>query len=300
MAAEGRTRICSICGGSELAPGTVGYLQCLRCRHEIRRESDHQSTMVNEVLSRERVAKRDLKDRFQIAVTLGASRGRTRIIDVGAGSGRFLRHIRPQFEQHLGIEVTPDCVAFARNALELEIASALTAENVGVPDVVTFWHSLEHIPAFEQDAILSLLRSTLHAQSRVIVSVPNGLNAFKASSVYYDLQNHIHQFSPESLDALMSRHGFVPVGAHTALGYSLIGRSLSLVNLLSRKHNALYLELRRTGGRRSLSRQIMLLLGLAVAAVALIPALPGYLHDLFRPRRGIVLTFVYAKRPAES
>ena len=284
---------CLVCDCSELRPGTAGYLRCDRCGHETRSGNEEQSLMVNEALVIDRMTKPDLKDRFQIRVALAAACGRHRIIDVGAGSGRFLFHIRRHFAEHLGIEITKECLDFGRSRLRLDLAPSLSAENIGSPDVVTFWHSMEHMPA---EAITNTL-SILGDVTRVVISVPNASNLYGARSVYYDPANHVHQFSAASLDLLMARFGFHHIRSHTSIAYSWLGHALSILNLVS-PHNFLYLSLRRDDRKKPFAKRMAIALCAAGALLALILALPIFLVELLAPRRGIVITAVYEQRIA--
>jgi SAM-dependent methyltransferase len=263
-------------------------MRCRGCGHEIRAGEPRQTAMVNEALIAERMRRPDLKDRFQIRVALSAALGRRRIVDVGSGSGRFLFHVRRYFAEHLGIEITPECLEFGRSELHLNLSPALDAANIGEPDLVTFWHSLEHLPTERMTEVLELLG----ASARIVVSVPNGATRFGTRSVYYDPENHVHQFTARSLDLLMSRFGFEPIRAYTGLAYSWLGNALSLVNLVTRKHNVLYFGLRRNADASRLS----LMFAGGAAVIALVAAFPLYLFELLAPRRGAVLTIAYGRK----
>lgn len=291
--------ICFVCKNSEWIDGAPGYRRCTSCGHELRLADQMQSYMVNEALSLDRVSRMDMRDRFQVALANRVAVERNMLLDVGSGSGRFLFHAKRHFKSHLGIEITEECIRFARQNLGLRIETKFDSAHE-IPSLVTMWHSLEHLPIKEIESLLPELRGKLPPSGRVLISVPNGSSShfkfFKSSSVYYDLANHIHQFSTQSLNQLMDKYGFRLVSSHASFMYAFFGSLLSYLNLFSPRHNFLYEEVRRKSGWNL--RKIAVVGFYGVLSLFLVPlAATGYLMALINPKRGSVITMVFAPKP---
>lgn len=290
---------CFVCKNSEWIDGAPGYRRCNSCGHELRLADQTQSYMVNEALSLDRVSRMDMRDRFQVALANRVAVEHNMLLDVGSGSGRFLFHAKRHFKSHLGIEVTEECIRFARQSLGLRIETRFEPAQE-VPSLVTMWHSLEHIPVHEIESLLPKLRQKLALSGRVLISVPNASSShfrfFRSTSVYYDLANHIHQFSTASLIRLMDKHQFKLVSSHASLMYAFFGSLLSYLNVLSPRHNFLYEEVRRKSGWNL--RKIAVVGFYGVLSLFLVPlAATGYLMALINPKRGSVITMVFAPKP---
>ena len=78
-------------------------------------------------------------------------------------------------------------------------------------DVVTLWHTLEHI----QDlSVLNKISSVLKKNAVLIISVPN-IESFQSRIfgkkwLHYNEPYHLHHFSPKSLALLLEKSGFSP------------------------------------------------------------------------------------------
>lgn len=254
--------------------------------------------MVNEALDLGRISRMDMRDRFQVGLATAQAEDHTLLWDIGSGSGRFLFHVKKHFGAHLGIEITEDCIRFGREQLGLNIQTSLEGAS-GQPTLVTMWHSLEHMPTPVIESLLPRIRKSLAKSGRLLISVPNGgsrhFSFFGAKSVYYDLPNHIHQFSAESLERLLERHGFRPLSYHGSFMYAFFGSLLSFINLLSPRHNYLYEEVRRKAGW---SVKKLFVVGLYGAVSLLLLPLAGVAYVLakLRPRAGSVLTGIFVPR----
>jgi 2-polyprenyl-3-methyl-5-hydroxy-6-metoxy-1,4-benzoquinol methylase len=136
------------------------------------------------------------------------------LLDVGCGHGWFLAAARRDGWDCTGIDFPSEATAFARNELRLKIVEAdiLSADLAEASfDLVTLWHSLEHMRAPE--IVLPRLRALLKPGGLLLIAVPNsesrGLARIGAWWVW--LQQpfiHLWHFSPRTLTDYLLRAGF--------------------------------------------------------------------------------------------
>ena len=303
---------CFICGGTAFGRPTPHYKRCTACGHQsllagvaaavAANSNDAAATALREGIVNDRLDdvafdKRNGLDRFKQAVLRRATRSKALLVDIGSASGRFLQQNRAAFDQAVGIEVTPACVAFARQ-LGLRIETDL-AEVREPPTVVTFWHSLEHVPAEVIVAMLAQLQAQATPELVLLISVPNAaslqLAALKTGFAYYDIPHHLHQFSPESLDTLLGNYGFVRGRDFPSLSYASFGWLQGLLNLCNARHDYLYYRRKRGWdfGLSPFHRARLDAYNMALAGLFLAPAAALTLHDLVLHRRAGVLTVSY-------
>lgn len=289
---------CFVCGGVEFDARTPAYRRCKACGHETLISGKGQGYIVNDPLS-ERDAKRwtwldrfkrNVLHRFDPNPPQGAQ-----WVDVGSASGKYLHQNQGRYGQAFGLEVTPEALAFSRNVLNLEVLEN-AAELPGNIHVATAWHSLEHFPDEALKDVLGTLATKMAPGARFIVSVPNGASRqyrwFGESFAFFDVPNHLCQFSTQSLDKLMARFGFMRITTVPSWPYNSFGYTQGLLNILTRTHNYLYYRLKR----RSLPPS----LGLDIAHVVLLPVLlpVGWglaLLDAIRLNSQGVITVCYEK-----
>jgi SAM-dependent methyltransferase len=130
------------------------------------------------------------------------------ILDVGSGTGRFLRSLRSMgFNGKLrGV----DC--FLREALifpdGVEVLNCNLDEVQGQYDVITLIHVLEHID--DQEAMLRSLARIIRPGGACIIAIPvaRGLEIHGLDWVQLDPPRHVGIHSPKSLSILADRCGF--------------------------------------------------------------------------------------------
>jgi hypothetical protein len=241
---------CFICGTPLRLLASEEYIKCNDCGHQLRASDQKQTLMVNDILSIEEVEKKGLLDRFKKNVirSIVNQAGRDQLADIGAGSGKFLHHNQSAFRNVTAIEVSPLSKQFMVECLGITVKEEPDELPKGL-NIVTAWHSLEHMPINSLDETLSCIKSKLNENGRLVVSVPNissfQSNRFGAAFPYYDLENHIHQFSYESLIRLLEKHGFVPENIYFSFYYNLFGNVQGLLNQWTDKHNYLYYKHKR-------------------------------------------------------
>jgi DNA-directed RNA polymerase subunit RPC12/RpoP len=226
------------------------YARCTHCGHEVLVSGQSQGYITNDPLTLDDVRKTTGLDRFKARVLkrFSPSSSAGTLIDIGSASGKFLHSHAHQFSRVAGLEVTPECLRFTRDVLKLDIKEDARELPQGIT-VATAWHSLEHIPAPALDAILQVVASKMSSDARLIVSVPNASSRqyrwFRSAYAYFDVPNHLHQFTQESLDKLLLRCGFEPLEQIPSWPYNSFGYIQGLLNVATGTHNYLYYRLKR-------------------------------------------------------
>ena len=289
---------CFVCGYSELKNRDSNYMRCGRCGHETLLEGQVQGYIVNEPLSMEDADSRTGLDRFKDRVLRRfdpAPPPNAMWVDVGAASGKYLYQNRSLYPKSLGLEITPSAVEFSRDVLGLKIAEDIK----DLPEamhVITAWHTLEHFPAAELERLLHALNAACDETARVIISVPNAgsfqYRWFGEAYPFYDVPNHLHQFTPESLDRLMKRFGFRKMRDAISWPYNTFGYIQGLLNLITGEHNYLYYRLKRRSRKASVWQDTMNTMLLPL--VAPVGILLGFL-DAWDPKLQGVITACYKK-----
>ncbi len=137
-----------------------------------------------------------------------------RVLDVGCGTGGFLKLAADAGAIVHGVEVAPDHVAFARERYGLSISSGTFEEFLATNDqpfdIVTLFHALEHLSS--PTATLRGVRSILRDDGLLCLQVPNVLHSFAGlaqSDMYMVLRGaHLYNFTPRSLRNVLAKAGF--------------------------------------------------------------------------------------------
>lgn len=279
---------------------TQHYERCLACGHETLTSAVDHGNIVNDRLDQLALDRPNALDRFKNAVLRRCVRSQALLLDIGSASGRFLYQNRGGFKRVLGIEVSPECVSFARK-IGLDVAADIAALH-GPVSVVTFWHSLEHLPAEVLVAMLAKIREHSTAETVVIVSVPNAdslqYSLLKEHYAFYDGAHHYQQFTPGSLDLLLASNGFERVAEYRSFSYASFGWLQGLLNLFNSRHDYLYYRMKR-GWRFGLAplRRLMLdAYNISLVCLLLVPGVVLTFNDLLRLKRGGVLTVCYQQK----
>jgi len=129
------------------------------------------------------------------------------ILDIGAGTGEFLEAFEPKHWTKSAIEPSPKFQSEFQKK-DINLIKHLHPIQENSFDVITLWHSLEHIPNLT-DTIQNLKR-VLKPNGIVIVAVPNH-NSYDAK--YYknywaawDVPRHLWHFSREGLKKVFKQY----------------------------------------------------------------------------------------------
>jgi SAM-dependent methyltransferase len=139
--------------------------------------------------------------------------GPGRLLDFGCGCGSFLKTMADQGWQVTGLDAAVGAVNRVRDQHGLTaLAGTLPHADLrpGSFDVVTMWHSLEHV--HRPLAILRSAYDLLVPGGKLIVATPNigGLPfvLFGRSWFGLDLPRHLIHFTPETLTLMLQTAGF--------------------------------------------------------------------------------------------
>ena len=187
------------------------YFRCTSCHHEITSMIEKSVEIINEDLSDETSKKLNLLDKFKNSLTLKYKNNSEVLIDVGSSTGRFLNLNKQKFPKIYGVELSKPSIDFCEKNYSIQVFDDLRKVPIEGSTLVTFWHSLEHIPVEAIEEYFKFL-SNLNKEITIIISVPNSsslqVNLFKEKWPYRDEISHIHQFSFDSLEKLMKKYNF--------------------------------------------------------------------------------------------
>ena len=134
-----------------------------------------------------------------------------RLLDVGSGTGMFVKQMRDAGWDVTGAEPDADARQIALNQnqtvlSEMDVLDSLEKESF---DAISLWHVLEHV--HELDAFMIKLKSLLKPTGTMFIALPNytSLDAehYKDHWAAYDVPRHLYHFSPRSIDVLMNKNG---------------------------------------------------------------------------------------------
>lgn len=127
------------------------------------------------------------------------------LLDIGAGTGDFLKTAKNKGWHIEGVEVNEKARKFASQK-GIELYTSLQSCKGKQFDVVTLWHVLEHLPDLEN--IILTIEMLVKPGGHLVIAVPN-YNSFDAS--YYnqfwaafDVPRHLWHFSQKGIRQLIS------------------------------------------------------------------------------------------------
>lgn len=133
------------------------------------------------------------------------------LLDVGAGTGAFIKKMQQKNWNVTGIEPNNDARNVAKQNFDLKLQpnDALNALPKHSFDAITLWHVLEHV--HDLHGYMDILKSLLKPGGVLFIAVPNyqSLDAeiYGLTWAAYDVPRHLYHFSPQSVKALVQRHG---------------------------------------------------------------------------------------------
>lgn len=143
-----------------------------------------------------------------------------RLLDVGCGSGSFLKMMRDLSWVVTGVEVDINAVAVAReefglNVLQSDLFSAKFEDNFF--DAVTLGHVIEHVS--DPAALLRECKRVLKPGGKLVITTPNikslGHRLFCSDWRGLEPPRHFHIFSNNTLEAVAIKSGLYSVSIHS-------------------------------------------------------------------------------------
>lgn len=121
------------------------------------------------------------------------------VLDVGSGSGEFLRLLTRLGYEAAGIEPDPNYAAFARDKLQVPVYTGVL-EETSLPErhfaCVTSFHVIEHVP--DPAAFLARLRTLVRPGGRLVLETPDVESPFPRGRRRFH-RAHLHFFSLDTL-----------------------------------------------------------------------------------------------------
>jgi SAM-dependent methyltransferase len=139
--------------------------------------------------------------------------GQGRLLDFGCGAGAFLELMHLKGWQVMGLDTRDDVVDRIRAELRLPALAGTLPHPQLAPesfDVVTLWHSLEHV--HHPIEVLREVWRLLAPGGRILVAVPNIRSGprrwFGPAWRGWSLPHHLIHFTPDTLRRMVETAGF--------------------------------------------------------------------------------------------
>jgi len=133
------------------------------------------------------------------------NKGTGTILDIGAGTGEFLKLAKDKNWNVHGVEPNLKARLFSEKK-EVLLKERIEDFSNQKFDVVTLWHVLEHLPDLEK--VTTQLESFLNPRGILIIAVPNyksyDATYYKNYWAAYDTPRHLWHFSRKSMNSLFS------------------------------------------------------------------------------------------------
>lgn len=128
------------------------------------------------------------------------------ILDVGAGTGEFLKVCQDNSWEVFGTEPDLDARKIAKNK-GINLQENLSKINSQKFDIITLWHVLEHVENLQE--YIKSLKELLKVDGKIIIAVPN-YKSFDATSynefwAAFDVPRHLWHFSQISISKLFNK-----------------------------------------------------------------------------------------------
>lgn len=132
-----------------------------------------------------------------------------KILDIGTGTGDFLNALDKNLWQKFALEPTEKLHQIL-NQKEISIVNTLNEFENQSLDVITLWHSLEHIPDLENT--LSELQRIIKKDGVVFIAVPNyksyDAKYYEKYWAAWDVPRHLWHFSRKGLKQIAKSYSF--------------------------------------------------------------------------------------------
>lgn len=136
----------------------------------------------------------------------------SRVMDIGCGTGEFLAVLNADYKV-VGIEPEPKAAHWATNRFGFKVYTGdlnHTFPKLNQFDLITMWHSLEHIP--DPQETLDNVHKCLDDNGWLLIALPNfrSLDAriYRSCWVAYDAPRHLWHFSKSQLIQICDKAGF--------------------------------------------------------------------------------------------
>lgn len=136
----------------------------------------------------------------------------SRLLDIGSGTGHFLKVANMNGFSGTGLEPDSDARGFAssENGVACFPQSHLYSLGDASADVITMWHVLEHVYNLEKD--IKEIARVLDKKGTLFIAVPNknsfDARYYKGYWAAYDVPRHLYHFEEKDIKQLFAPFGF--------------------------------------------------------------------------------------------
>jgi 2-polyprenyl-3-methyl-5-hydroxy-6-metoxy-1,4-benzoquinol methylase len=168
--------------------------------------SDTKKGMINTIYHQ--VRKISLRNKLKLINSLSKKGA---LLDVGCGTGYFLKACKEDGWAVEGTEPDPDARKLAEELTKSEVSETiLSKNNYQSYDIITMWHVLEHVHRLNE--CMERIAKLLKENARLIIAVPNcdsyDAKIYQEHWAAYDVPRHLYHFTAESMNQLLKKHGF--------------------------------------------------------------------------------------------
>ena len=133
-----------------------------------------------------------------------------KVLDIGCGAGDFLQYMKENHWNINGVDTSNKARKIANKKLNIKVMDPqYWINNKEKYDVITCWHSLEHV--HEPWVYLDKIKKSLTQDGFVIVALPNyqstDAKIYKEFWAAYDTPRHLYHFTIKSMDKIIKPHG---------------------------------------------------------------------------------------------
>jgi 2-polyprenyl-3-methyl-5-hydroxy-6-metoxy-1,4-benzoquinol methylase len=168
--------------------------------------SDTKKGMINTIYHQ--VRKISLKNKLKLINSLSK---KGTLLDVGCGTGYFLKACKEDGWKVEGTEPDPDARKLAEELTKSDVSETIFSKNnYQSYDMITMWHVLEHVHRLNEcmERIVKLLKE----DAKLVIAVPNcdshDAKIYQEYWAAYDVPRHLYHFTAESMNQLLKKHGF--------------------------------------------------------------------------------------------
>ena len=146
--------------------------------------------------------------RWKVSIIKKYSGDFSNVLDIGGGAGGFCNYLKNK--NKIAINFDP----YLSDSSKFDLN-----KNVNKYDLITMWHSLEHI--HDIDSIFSDIHLKLKKNGFLYIAVPNYLAYerpyFDVSWAAYDTPRHLYHFKPETIARLLNKYNFEIINYHSMI-----------------------------------------------------------------------------------
>ena len=133
-----------------------------------------------------------------------------KILDIGCGAGDFLQYMKETHWNINGVDTSNKARKIANKKLNIKVMDPKDwINNKEKYDVITCWHSLEHV--HEPWVYLDKIKKSLTLDGFLIVALPNyqstDAKIYKEFWAAYDTPRHLYHFTIKSMNKTIKPHG---------------------------------------------------------------------------------------------